>query len=151
MSGHKHDTVCKKGNSASNHHSLGVHFSSDLHLQLCLHRASRSARGTTSLTDVFPTELAHDLTVTVSVPDAKTTGQLIQLHWPIRWKEKINKDGHLGEMTQLRTESGSLIHHTDQQTQFYQVTLRPLADSFELFELISPVGKIYQWPLPSRL
>ena len=103
------------------------------------------------MTDVFPTELAHDLTVTVSVPDAKTTGQLIQLHWPIRWKEKINKDGRLSEMTQLRTESGSLIHHTDQQTQFYQVTLRPLADSFELFELISPVGKTCQWPLPSQL
>lgn len=96
---------------------------------VCLHRASRSARGTTSLTDVFPTELTHDLTVTVSVPDAKTTGQLTQLHWPIQWKEKINKDGLLSEMTQLRTESGSLTHHTDQQTRLYQVPLRPLADS----------------------
>ena len=31
VSGHKHDTASKKGNSASNHHSLGVHFSTDLH------------------------------------------------------------------------------------------------------------------------
>lgn len=81
------------------------------------------------MTDVFPTELAHDLTVTVSVPDAKATGQLIQFHWPIQWKEKVNKASHLREMTQLRTESGWLIHHTDQQIWLYQVTVSPLEDS----------------------
>lgn len=61
----------------------------------------------------FPTELAKDLTVTVSVPDAKTTSQLIQFLWPIQWKEKINKAGSLSQMTQLKNESGWLFHYTD--------------------------------------
>ena len=57
----------------------------------------------------FPTELANDLTVIVSVPDAKTTGQLIQFHWPTQWKEKINKASCPREMTQLGTDAAGRL------------------------------------------
>lgn len=73
-----------------------------------------------------PVKLAKDLTIVVSVPDAKTTGQLIQRHWPIQWKEKINKASCLREMTQLRTEPGWLFRYTDQQIWLNRVTLKAL-------------------------
>lgn len=94
----------------------------------------------------FPAKLARDLTVIVSVPYAKTTGQFIQFHWPIQWKEKINKASCLREMTQLRTESGWLFHNSDQPIWLYQVTLRPLAPQPEVAELTSSVSKPARGP-----
>lgn len=98
-----------------------------------------------------PVKLAKDLTIIVSVPDAKTTGQFIQFHWPIQWKEKINKASCLREMTQLRTESGWLFHYTDQQIWLNRVTLRLLAAQLEVTELTSSVDQVSMWPLPSQL
>lgn len=68
------------------------------------------------MTDVSPTKLANDLTVSAILPDAETNGPINAIPMASA-AERENKQSQLSarEMTQLSTASAWSFHHTGQQ------------------------------------